>query len=116
MEQQYPPGTNENYCSFSLRIPVTQNDTKLDKDCLNSGRGSKGSESTKWAQLDDLRSSEPGVPPKENTFSRKATMEDFFDDGVMPAQNNKYNKNHSRNDNGIEKNQQEFGHKKRIKP
>ena len=56
---------------------------------------------------------EPGFPA---TFSRKATMEDFFDDGVMPAQNNKYNKNHSRNDNGIEKNQQEFGHKKRIKP
>ena len=53
---------------------------------------------------------------EENTFSRKATMEDFFDDGEMPKQNDKYNKNNSRNDNDIKKNQQEFGHKKRIKP
>jgi hypothetical protein len=96
MEQQYPSGTNENYCSFSLRIPVTQNDTNpQDNEKTGGGAG------------------EPGFPA---TFSRKATMEDFFDDGAMPSQNNKYNKNHSRNDNGIEKNQQEFGHKKRIKP
>jgi hypothetical protein len=51
-----------------------------------------------------------------NTFSRKATLEDFFDDDEKPSQNNKHNKNQSRNDNNIEKNQQEFGHKKRIKP
>ena len=53
---------------------------------------------------------------EENTFSRKATLEDFFDDGEIPHQNNKYKENHSRNDNDIKKNQQEFGHKKRIKP
>ena len=53
---------------------------------------------------------------EENTFFRKATMEDFFDNGEMQNQNNKYNKNDSRNDNDIKKNQQVFGHKKRIKP
>ena len=52
---------------------------------------------------------------KENTFSRKATLADFFDEGETITQN-KHNKNHSRNDNDIQKNQQEFGHKKRIKP
>ena len=54
---------------------------------------------------------------EENTFSRKATLEDFFDEGETITQNNRNNrnnKNHSRND--IQKNQQEFGHKKRIKP
>jgi len=53
---------------------------------------------------------------QENTFSRKATLEDFLDDGETINQNNKHNKNYSHNDNNIEKNQQEFGHKKRIKP
>ena len=55
---------------------------------------------------------------QEDTFSRKATLEDFLDDGETPNQNqnNKYNKNHSHNDYSINKNQQEFGHKKRIKP
>jgi hypothetical protein len=51
---------------------------------------------------------------------RKARMEDFLDDadGVNTInKNNKYNKNYSNSDtNNIEKNQQEFGHKKRIKP
>jgi hypothetical protein len=50
------------------------------------------------------------------TFSRKARLEDFLDDDEPTSQNNKQNKNHSYNDNKIEKNQQEFGHKKRIKP
>jgi hypothetical protein len=53
---------------------------------------------------------------QENTFSRKARLEDFFDDGEPMKQYNEHNKNHSRNDNDIKKNQQEFGHKKRIKP
>jgi len=54
---------------------------------------------------------------EENTFSRKVTMEDFFDDGETINQNKKHHKNHSHNDNDIlQKNQQEFGHKKRIKP
>jgi hypothetical protein len=55
---------------------------------------------------------------KENTFFRKATLEDFLDGSETINQNNKHNKhnkNHS-NDNDIKKNQQEFGHKKRIKP
>ena len=53
---------------------------------------------------------------QENTFSRKATLEDFFDDVETKNQNNKHNQNHSHNDNDVQKNQQEFGHKKRIKP
>jgi len=56
---------------------------------------------------------------EENTFYRKATLEDFFDEGETITQNNnnnRNNKNHSRSDNDIQKNQQEFGHKKRIKP
>lgn len=48
---------------------------------------------------------------------RKATLEDFLEDGETINQNNKHNKNHKHNnDNDIKKNQQEFGHKKRIKP
>jgi hypothetical protein len=54
---------------------------------------------------------------EENTFFRKAALEDFLDDGETINQNNKQNKNQSHNnDNSIKKNQQEFGHKKRIKP
>jgi hypothetical protein len=56
---------------------------------------------------------------EENTFSRKATIEDFFDEGETVTQNNhnnQHNKNHSRNNNDVKKNQQEFSHKKRIKP
>lgn len=53
---------------------------------------------------------------QENSFSRKARLEDFLNEGETINQNNKHNKNHSHNDNNIEKNQQEFGHKKRIKP
>ena len=54
---------------------------------------------------------------QENTFSRKARIEDFLNDGETIIKNNKHNKNHSNNnDNNIKKNQQEFGHKKRIKP
>jgi hypothetical protein len=51
---------------------------------------------------------------QENTFSRKATLEDFFDEDEPLNKIIKHNKNHSHNN--IEKNQQEFGHKKRIKP
>ena len=53
---------------------------------------------------------------QENTFYRKATLEDFFDDGEIINQKNKHNENQSQNNNDIKKNQQEFGHKKRIKP
>ena len=53
--------------------------------------------------------------------SRKVYLEDFNDDSddsrdkCYQDTKHKYNKNHSQNDN-IAKNQQEFGHKKRIKP
>jgi hypothetical protein len=54
---------------------------------------------------------------QENTFFRKATLEDFLNDGETIIKNNKHNKNQSNNnDNNVKKNQQEFGHKKRIKP
>jgi hypothetical protein len=58
--------------------------------------------------------------PAPQTFSRRACLADFFaEDDDIPAQcnQNKYNKHHSQNDNVvITKNQQEFGHRKRIKP
>jgi len=53
---------------------------------------------------------------EENTIYRKATIEDFLEDGETINQDTKHNKNHSHNNNDIQKNQQEFGHKKRIKP
>ena len=53
--RQYPPGTQENYGSFSSIIPITQNGKKLDKYCPKGGRGSKG---------------EPGVPPNPACSSR----------------------------------------------
>jgi hypothetical protein len=60
-------------------------------------------------------SEEPASTTKP--FSRPARLEDFFDEGDVIISKNDHNKNYSRNDkNYIEKNQQEFGHKKRIKP
>ena len=52
-------------------------------------------------------------PPKQNT-SRKLTMEDFIDEDNTNKNNNKNNSH--RNYNDIPKNQQVFGHNKRIKP
>ena len=52
-------------------------------------------------------------------FSRKACLADFFDDDDTRSQytQNKHNQYYSQNDNVvIAKNQQEFGHRKRIKP
>ena len=53
------------------------------------------------------------APPQ--SFSRKVCIADFFDDDDMPVQC-KQNKNYSQNDVVIAKNQQHFGHRKRIKP
>uniref|UniRef100_A0A6C0HYA2 Uncharacterized protein n=1 Tax=viral metagenome TaxID=1070528 RepID=A0A6C0HYA2_9ZZZZ len=48
------------------------------------------------------------------TFSRKACLADFIDDNkAQSTHNNKYSHDDT---NTIAKNQQEFGHKKRIKP
>jgi hypothetical protein len=60
-------------------------------------------------------------PPNAQTFSRRVTLADFMDEDdndntKNPNTNNKYNKNYSQNDANIQKNQQEFGHRKRIKP
>lgn len=52
---------------------------------------------------------------QENTYSRKATLEDFLDDGETIHKPHHHSHNNN-NDNIIKKNQQEFGHKKRIKP
>jgi len=50
------------------------------------------------------------------SYSRKACLADFLDGtDEKPGRNNKYNKHYSNNDD-ISKNQQEFGHRKRIKP
>jgi hypothetical protein len=58
---------------------------------------------------------EPVQAPK--TFYRPARLEDFLDEGDVIISKSDHNKNHSHYDkNYVEKNQQEFGHKKRIKP
>lgn len=49
--------------------------------------------------------------PNTQSFSRKASLADFLDE---PAK--KHNKNDSRTSDTIAKHQEEFGHKKRIKP
>jgi hypothetical protein len=54
-----------------------------------------------------------------STFSRKACLADFLDDDDDDTQNMQHNKykHYSQNDKVvIAKNQQEFGHRKRIKP
>ena len=56
-----------------------------------------------------------------HTFSRKARLEDFFnEDEEIPlplnSDNSKSNYNKNNNKESIDKNQQEFGHRKRIKP
>lgn len=57
-----------------------------------------------------------GIPTVEvlPSFSRRARIEDFLE-ANHTSTNYKHNNTHSQNDN-IAKNQQEFGHKKRIKP
>ena len=54
------------------------------------------------------------------SFTRKARLEDFFcdeEDTIDQSIQNKQNKYNSYNDNEfIAKNQQEYGHRKRIKP
>jgi hypothetical protein len=51
------------------------------------------------------------------SYSRKAKLEDFFDDDDKPAPKIKHEKTHTHNDTDtIEKNQQEYGNRKRIKP
>jgi hypothetical protein len=50
------------------------------------------------------------------TFYRRACLDDFLDDNDKSTKK-KNNKNYSHNDpNTVSKNQQEFGHKKKIKP
>ena len=49
------------------------------------------------------------------TLPRKARLEDFFDDSDF-CNNKHYNKNHSNNYSDINKNQENFGHRRRIKP
>ena len=51
-------------------------------------------------------------------MSRKACFADFFGDAKIDtsSKNNTNNTNNKNNKNKIEKNQQEFGNRKRIKP
>jgi hypothetical protein len=56
--------------------------------------------------------------PENPTFSRKASLADFLDNietNNKSSKRGQSNDNYSREDT-IAKNQQEFGHKKRIKP
>jgi hypothetical protein len=49
------------------------------------------------------------------TFSRPAKLSDFLDGVDIISSKNNYNNNYSHS-NSIQKNQQHFGHRKRIKP
>ena len=49
------------------------------------------------------------------TFSRPVRLSDLFDAPLDTSSKNKYNRNYSHNVS-IQKNQQEFGQRKRIKP
>ena len=54
--------------------------------------------------------------PETTSFSRPVRLEDFFDNAsTIDESKSKYDKHNSYNDT-IFKNQQEFGHRKRIKP
>jgi hypothetical protein len=56
------------------------------------------------------------IPTQEKQFSRPLRIDDLLD-GINPVQNNYSNRNNRHNThNTIEKNQQEFGNRKRIKP
>ena len=56
-----------------------------------------------------------GTPEIDVLPSRRARLEDFLDDNDRSTNSKNNNNSHSQNDN-ISKNQQEYGHKKRIKP
>ena len=57
---------------------------------------------------------EPKAPP---SFSRTARLEDFFDkDEIITQNKNSHNNSNNSHNYKIEKNQQEYGNRKRIKP
>jgi hypothetical protein len=62
--------------------------------------------------MSEIPNTEHTTPPKES-FSRPVRFDDLFDE-KKPVQNN-YSDRHN-TQNIIEKNQQEFGNRKRIKP
>lgn len=57
---------------------------------------------------------------KVKSMSRKACLSDFLDDNDAPTDRgtykNKNDKSKNQNNDSIQKNQKEFGHRKRIKP
>ena len=56
------------------------------------------------------------TPLDTKSFSRPARMEDFFDETDVPNEKNNKNNKDNKNNERIKKNQEEHGHKKRIKP
>lgn len=49
-------------------------------------------------------------------ITRRANLADFFGDDDEPSNSKGYKNNNNGNDDRINKNQQEFGQRKRIKP
>ena len=68
--QQYPPGTQENYNSFSPRNPITEKGKELKyPEGAGGGKGYRGHEvASTLRRFAPLR--EPGVPPKTNDIIR----------------------------------------------
>ena len=62
MAEQYPPGTQENYNSFSSKNPITEKDKELEYRRAGGGKGYRGHEVASTLRREaPLR--EPGVPP-----------------------------------------------------
>jgi hypothetical protein len=59
---------------------------------------------------------EPSLDNPTPSYSRKARLEDFLDSDENQSNQKKHYSHNNNNNDTISKNQQEFGHKKRIKP
>ena len=61
---------------------------------------------------------EESQEPKEqkSTYSRKACLADFLDGEEVPTKNHKNQHTYNNQSDTISKNQEEHGHRKRIKP
>jgi len=68
-DQQYPPGTQKNYNSFSSRNPITEKSKELEyPEGAGGGKGYRGHFVASTLRREaPLR--EPGVPPRNDTDS-----------------------------------------------
>jgi hypothetical protein len=70
----------------------------------------------KWLLLSIYDMQEPTHDKPTHSYSRKARLEDFLDEDEIKTNHKQHYSHNNNNNDTISKNQQEFGHKKRIKP